>query len=33
LALVGVLVLGIIPGPATQLADDATAELVAPEGP
>jgi NADH-quinone oxidoreductase subunit N len=33
LALVGVLVLGIVPGPATQLADDATAELVAPERP
>lgn len=30
LALVGVLVLGIIPGPATDLAEDATAELVNP---
>ena len=32
LALAGVLVLGIVPGPATQLARDATAELVTPGG-
>lgn len=33
LALVGTLVLGIVPGPATRVARDATAELVAPAQP
>lgn len=32
LALVGTLLLGIVPGPATRVAEDATAELVLPAG-